>query len=112
MSDQQAHTGGLDPEPSDRKALYSALGWMGVFGLFVLIVYIAYMPNRNVDTYEIDKAARLEIRTAAEAEQKRLVSSYEWVNQPEGVVRIPVEAAMRLTVAELQAAASHAGADE
>ena len=49
------------------------------------------------------KIGRYEIRNEVRAEQARLVNSYEWVNQAEGVVRIPVERAMRLSVEELRA---------
>jgi hypothetical protein len=92
-----------EPEPSDRKVLFSALGWIGVIFCFILILAVAYLPNRGVDQYEIDTEARYEIRNVVRGDQATLVDAYQWVNQDEGVVRIPVERAMRLAVEELRA---------
>lgn len=92
----------LDPEPSDRKALFSALGWLGVFFLFALIVVIAYLPNRAASQYEVDRQARFEIKRDLDARQERLATTYDWVNRNDGVVRIPIERAMELTVRELR----------
>ena len=92
----------LDKEPSDSTVLVSALGWIGVCLVFLVIVAVAYLPNRAKSQEEINAAIRYQIRNEVRGEQARLVSSYEWVNQPEGVVRIPVERAMRLTVEELR----------
>ncbi len=89
-------------EPSDRKVLFSALGWIGVIFIFVLILAVAYLPNRAVDAEEINAGERLQLREEVEAEQDRLVAGYEWINRDEGEVRLPVERAMRLTVEELR----------
>lgn len=90
-------------EPSDRTVLISALGWIGVIFVFFLVVAVAYLPNRAVSSYEQDTAVRKEIRQRVIGEQARLVKATEWVNQTEGVVRIPVERAMKLAVEELRA---------
>lgn len=92
----------LEPEPSDSKVLLSALGWIGVIFLFILIVAIAYLPRQAPSTESIAAAERMQIRNEITAEQIRLVGSYEWINQPEGIVRIPVSRAMELTVDELR----------
>ena len=93
----------LDKEPSDSTVLISAVGWIGVICVFLLVVAVAYLPNRASSTEEKNAAIRYQVRNEVRAEQARLVSSYEWVNQPEGVVRIPVDRAMRLAVEELKA---------
>jgi hypothetical protein len=92
-----------ETEPSDRKVLFSAFGWIGVIFIFALILAVAYLPNRAVDAEEINAGERLQLRQEVEAEQDRLVASYEWVNLEEGTVRLPVERAMRLTVEDLRA---------
>jgi len=89
-------------EPSDRKVLFSAIGWIGVIFCFILVLAVAYLPNRAPSQYEADAEARYEIRNVVRGEQASLVDAYEWVNKNEGVVRIPVERAMRLTVEELR----------
>lgn len=92
----------LEPEPSDRKVLISALGWLGVIFCFFLVVAVAYLPNRAKSTEARNAEVRYTIRNTVRGEQARLVDAYEWVNQNEGVVRIPVERAMKLVVEELR----------
>jgi hypothetical protein len=90
-------------EPSDRKVLISALGWIGVIFVFFLVVAVAYLPNRAVSTEQKNTEERMVIRNEVIGEQTRLVNATEWINQGEGVVRIPVERAMKLAVEELRA---------
>jgi len=93
----------LDKEPSDRTVLFSALGWIGVILVFLLVVAVAYLPNQAVPQEEKNAEIRLQIRNEVQVEQARLLNSYEWVNQAEGVVRIPVERAIEISVEELRA---------
>ena len=92
----------LEPEPSDSKVLFSALGWIGVIFVFILIVAIAYLPKQAMTEESRAAEDRIQIRDEVLSEQTRLVGAYEWINQPEGVVRIPVERAIELTVDELR----------
>ncbi len=92
-----------DKEPSDNTVLVSALGWIGVFLVFVLVVAVAYLPNRAVSQEDLNVAERMTIRNTVRNEQEQLVNNYQWVNEAEGIVRLPVERAMELTVEELQA---------
>ncbi|MGC9450492.1 MAG: hypothetical protein ACP5I4_03510 [Oceanipulchritudo sp.] len=93
----------IEQEPSDRTVLLSALGWIGVIFVFLLVVAVAYLPNRARSTEAKNAEIRYQIRNDVRAEQARLVSAYEWVNQDEGILRVPVEEAMKLTVEELRA---------
>lgn len=93
----------MDKEPSDNTVLLSALGWIGVILVFLLVVAVAYLPNRAVPSEEKSAEIRFQIRNEVRAEQARLTSSYEWVNQAEGIVRIPVERAIEIAVEELRA---------
>lgn len=94
----------MESEPSDRKVLLSAVGWVGVIFCFFLVVAVAYLPNRAVSQEERDAEERYTLRNEVRGEQARLVEAYEWINQDEGVVRIPVERAMKLTVEEMRSA--------
>lgn len=96
----------LETEPSDKTVLISALGWIGVIFVFLFVVAVAYFPNRSQSTEEQNIEIRMEIRNNVVGEQTRLVNAYEWINQEEGIVRIPVERAMELTVQELRAEAN------
>lgn len=79
--------------------------WIGVvllfafFGLLVLVV-IGASPRGN--TYEEKRAkARAEKLQAAREETTKALTTYAWVDKSKGMVRIPIEDAMKLTVAEL-----------
>jgi hypothetical protein len=79
--------------------------WIGVvllfafFGLLVLVV-IGASPRGN--TYEKKRAkARAEKLQAAREETTKALTTYAWVDKTKGVVRIPINDAMKLTVAEL-----------
>ena len=93
----------LENEPSDKTVLFSAIGWIGVIFCFFLVVAVAYLPNRAKSTEAKNAEIRYAIRNEVKAEQARLVDAYEWVDQTKGVVRIPVEEAITLTVEELRA---------
>ena len=79
--------------------------WIGVvlvfafFGLLALVV-IGALPRGN--TYEEKRAkARAEKLQAAREETTKALTTYAWVNKSKGLVRIPIDDAMKLTVAEL-----------
>lgn len=97
------HSDQMPPEPSDNSALLSAFGWIGVFFLFALIVFIAYLPNRSVSMEDEDAKVRHGIRAEIDARQTRLSQNYDWVNRNDGVVRLPIDRAMELTVRDLRA---------
>lgn len=79
--------------------------WLGVVLLFVLfgVVVLAVVgPAPRGDDYEQKRAKAREekLKTLREADSKAL-STYGWVDKNKGVVRVPIERAMELTVAEL-----------
>lgn len=90
----------LPPEPSDRRALFSALGWVGVMFIFALIVTITYVTQRRDVPSSFFDEERMAIRQRVESSQIERIQTYAWENQQEGVVRIPVERAMELVVRE------------
>lgn len=92
----------VEPEPSDRRVLFSAIGWVGVLLLFGLIVLVSYGGNRGQSPGLIDADARFQIKEERLAAQQRLTDTYEWVNQEQGVVRIPLSRAMELTLRDYQ----------
>lgn len=89
-------------EAPDRKNFWlSLIAVLGCFALFIAVVFVAYLPPNSEDSSgqtEVvqERLARLEEMRAKEA---TAADSYGWVNQPKGVVRIPVERAMTLFVA-------------
>ena len=90
------------PEPGCGHLFLSLIGVFVLFGLFSAILCIAYIPTRK-DADEEAAKARKAYRLELEAKQHTEATTYGWVNQPDGVVRIPIERAMELTVRELSA---------
>lgn len=82
-------------------SIISVLAILGCMALFLLLVYIAYLPKQTgpfvgdgIRTPEERKQILAELRTK-EAEK---INSYAWIDQAGGVVQLPVERAMELTV--------------
>lgn len=74
---------------------------MCCLALFLLLVYIAYLPNQTghyegdgIRTPEERKAKLAELR----ANEAQHAASYAWVDQEAGVVQLPIDRAMELTV--------------
>lgn len=75
------------------------------FGLFLLLVYLAYLPNQTgpyeqIGTYT--PAERSEKLAELRANEAKHAASYAWIDQSAGVVQLPIERAMELTVQRYQ----------
>ena len=90
----------------------TALAVVGVFVIFLLILVIAHRPAVPLDqiasapveeqwrfSAEGRKAHLAEMRGQEQTQSK----TYKWLDKDAGLVQIPVERAMELTVAELSA---------
>ena len=89
-----------------RASLVSIIAIFALFALFGAVIYYIYLPGKTgvfvgdgVRTPTQRTEALAELR-AKEAEQ---ASSYGWVDQQAGVVRLPLERAMDLTVQQYTA---------
>jgi hypothetical protein len=79
--------------------------WFGVvllFALFGVIVLAVLGPTPRGDDYEQKRAKAREekLKTLREAEAKEL-ATYGWIDKNKRVVRLPIDRAMELTVADL-----------
>jgi hypothetical protein len=76
----------------------SFLGGLGAILIFVLILSIAYLPNRpdpvNAQA-NIDRQLKADDARAAGLQK---LTGYEVINAQEGIARIPIQDAMQLTV--------------
>jgi hypothetical protein len=90
---------------SEPKGSFAAtfLAVLGGFVIFVLILVVAYVPNRQtlpvgdgVKTPTERKAALAELR----GKEQSLATTYGWVDKDGGVVRIPVDRAVDLYLQE------------
>ncbi len=79
--------------------LIAAIGGFAIFGLILLV---AYLPNKaapagdGVKTPEQRKAALAELR----GKEQTAATSYGWVDKDKGVVRLPLDRAIELTIQE------------
>ncbi len=78
---------------------------IGGFLIFVLILVIAYLPNKPAPLPEGTKTPqeRADILRDLRAKEVAAATTYGWVDQTKGVVRIPIERAMQLTLDEHKA---------
>jgi hypothetical protein len=79
--------------------------WIGVlllFAFFGLLALVVIGASPRGDTYEERRAkARAEKLQAMRQQTTKALGSYGWVDKAKGVARIPIDDAMKLTVAEL-----------
>jgi hypothetical protein len=85
-----------------RSTLGSWLGIVLLFGVFALFVWAVMGAMPRGDKYEETRAqGRRDKLKAATEEWKPALENYSWVDKEKGVVRVPVERAMQLSLAEL-----------
>lgn len=68
---------------------------------FVLVVKEAYLPTRQRPDDAVARERKAYL-VQLEAEQERLATTYGWEDKAKGIVRLPIERAMELTLQELQ----------
>ena len=92
-----------DPTPVQSPAPFAT--WLGVvllFTLFGAIVLAIIGPTPRGDTYEKIRAEnRIKKLKDARDEDAKALNAYAWIDKNKGTVRLPVERAMELTVADL-----------
>ena len=91
--------------PEQPRFLLSAWLWaVMLFVFFGVIVAIAFGAMSRGSTYEEDRAkTRAEKLKTAQDEWNKTAQSYGWIDKGKGVAHIPIERAMALELAELQA---------
>lgn len=93
--------------PARPASLISILAIIACFGLFLLLVYLAYLPHQTGPYQQIGTytpAERKEKLAEMRANEAQHSSSYAWIDQANGVVQLPIERAMELTVQRYQSA--------
>lgn len=81
----------------------TAAAAIGGFLIFVLILVIAYLPNQAPPISQGTKSPeeRAAILRDLRAKEQNASTTYGWVDQTKGVVRVPIERAMQLTLEDL-----------
>jgi hypothetical protein len=82
----------------NQSQVVSFLAIIGSILLFALVIYLAYLPNRPapVDSSLIE--SRKQQLAEVEAAGQAALRDYRVVNRDEGIVVVPIERAMQLTV--------------
>jgi uncharacterized protein (DUF58 family) len=79
--------------------------WFGIvllFALFGIIVLAVIGPAPRGSDYEETRAKkRVDNLKTSREEAAKALTTYGWIDKNKGVARIPIERAMKLTVAEL-----------
>ncbi|HME89395.1 MAG TPA: hypothetical protein VKE30_09320 [Chthoniobacterales bacterium] len=92
-----------DTDPVQSPASFST--WLGVVLLFVLfgVIVVAIVgPAPRGDSYEKMRAEnRAKKLKDARDEDAKALTTYSWVDKNKGTVRLPIERAMQLTLADL-----------
>ncbi|MEM0967100.1 MAG: hypothetical protein AAGJ81_13220 [Verrucomicrobiota bacterium] len=78
----------------------SVIGGIGFILLFLLILWLAYIPYRPEPISEVLAETRKENLREIQNASAETTTTYGVVNPAEGVYRIPVEEAMKITVEE------------
>lgn len=82
----------------------TAAAVLGGFLIFVLIITIAYLPSRPEAITQGTKTPKERADMLREMRAKEVAAnSYGWVDQSKGIVRVPIERAMQLTIDEQNA---------
>lgn len=87
-----------DTQPSKGSSLLTFLGSLGGILIFALIIWIAYLPNRpepvNAEAFAERQVKADEARAAGISK----ITTTEVINADAGIVRIPIDQAMKLLV--------------
>ena len=77
--------------------------------LFVGLAAFLISQRENIPTVD-EQTAEVRLKTLAElnAENQKFLTQYHWIDKSKGVVGIPIDRAMDLVVAQLQANKPHA----
>jgi hypothetical protein len=91
----------MSDQPSRSAPLLIILVVLAGFALFVVVAWYAYVPRQTgaftddgIHTREQRKANLATLR----AKQTKQATSYGWVDQKAGIVQLPLDVAMALTV--------------
>ena len=105
----------LPPETSSKPVSWvSVAAVFGCFALFLLIIWIAYLPQREKtdeadlsqvspdDRWQYSPEGRADKLKDLRANEQTELTTYGWIDQKAGVVRLPIDRAMELTLQSLQ----------
>jgi hypothetical protein len=96
----------MSDHPASPKNFWVTLAAIvGGFAIFLLILFIAYLPQKPAPLPEGTKTPeqRTALLAEARAKDKSAATTYGWIDQQKGIVRLPTDRAVELTIQELNA---------
>ena len=77
--------------------------------LFAVLVALLVWQRQGIPTVEdVRKEERLKILADLNAENQKILTQYRWIDKSKGIVGIPIDRAMNLVLADLNANKPHA----
>ena len=89
-------------KPSFGLTFVAAIGGFLIFAVILLVVYLPKQPaplGDGIKTPEQRKTALAELR----ANEAKVSTGYAWVDQSKGVVQLPLDRAIELTLRDIEA---------
>jgi hypothetical protein len=107
--------------PSESRSSYWAtfLAIVGCFLIFAIVLYLAYIPQRRaapeVDLSKISPEEQWKYTADGRqthldelrAKEQAAATSYAWIDRDKGIVQLPLDRAMQLTLVELNGSRKH-----
>ena len=91
----------MTDSPTRSAPLVTILTVMVGFALFLVVIYYVYLPRQSgayTDDGMHTASQRIENLARLHAAQSKQANAYGWVDQKTGVVQLPLDRAMELTV--------------
>jgi len=102
--------------PPPRGAFWVAfLAAIGCFAIFLLVLYLAYIPQRRLaadvdltkipveEQWKYTAKGRQDHLDELRSREKAAATSYAWIDKDKGIVQLPIDRAVQLTLQELNA---------
>ena len=106
-----------DPPRDDRTGFWvTLLAALGCFVIFLVVLLISYLPERRAaaevdlakipaeEQWKYTPAGRLAHLEEMRARERTAQTTYAWIDRGKGVVQLPIDRAMELTLRDLNAA--------
>lgn len=102
-----------DAASSNKSLWVTVFAVIGGFAIFLLIILVSRTPVKPLDAVSGEVAPEEQWKLTAEGRKARLAemrgreqsaaAGYSWVDKDAGVVQLPIDQAMRLTIDEINA---------
>lgn len=88
---------------------------LGCFVIFLVVLYLAYLPERHTapevdlarippeEQWKYTPAGRMAHLQEMRAREQAAQTTYAWIDRPKGIVQLPLDRAMQLTLQDLNA---------